>query len=238
MRRSRLVTILGGSLLAAFLLPTVALASAPPTVEPNIKLRCALVIPAGHPARERVTCGWSAVEGVDVRAYRVWKTVDAGLGRPRHLIARVAADQPLRIADPHIRRGHSYTYRVVAIGTDGSRVGISNRVWLRVGWKVEKLGLNCAYVIDSAREGVACHWAKADRPGAKRYVLVRSVDGGPRERIYRTGGHGHRSFFDTDVAAGQSITYKVFALARDGRIVGIGGPDVVVVPTIVTPVAG
>ena len=238
MRRSRLVTILGGTLLAAFLLPSVALASAPPTVEPNIKLHCALVIPAGHPARERVACGWSAVEGVDVRAYRLWRVVDAGLGRPRQLVARVPSDEPLRAVDLNIRRGHSYTYRVVAIGTDGSRVGVSNRVWLRVGWKVEKLGLNCAYVIDNAREGVACHWAKADRPGAKRYVLVRSVDGGPRERIYRTGADGRRSFFDTDVAAGQTIRYKVFAIAHDGRIVGVGGPDDVVVPTIVTPTAG
>ena len=240
MRRSRLVTLLGGTLLAAMLLPSVALAgeatTAPPT-EPNIKLHCALVIPAGHPARERVACGWSALEGVDVRAYRVFRTIDAGLGRPRQLIDRVTPDKPLRTVDKHVRRGHSYTYRVVAIGTDGSRVGVSNAQWLRVGWKVEKLGFGCAYVIDNARQGVACHWAKADRPAAKRFVLVRSVDGGARERIYRTGENGRRSFFDTDVAAGQSITYKVFAISRDGRIVGVGGPDTVVVPTIVTATA-
>ncbi len=239
MRRSRLVTLLGGTLLAAFLLPSLALAGEPTTAptEPNIKLHCALVIPAGHPARERVACGWSALDGVDVRAYRVWRIVDAGLGRPRQLIDRVKPDMPLRTVDTHIRHGHTYTYRVIAIGTDGSRVGVSNREWLRVGWKAEKLGLNCAYVIDNTRQGAACHWAAADRPGAKRFVLVRSVDGGARERIYRTGVNGRRSFFDTDVAAGQTITYKVFAIARDGRIVGVGGPDTVVVPTIVTPTA-
>jgi hypothetical protein len=239
MRRSRLLTLLGGSLLAAFLLPSLAAAGTPaattPAADPTIKLRCALVIPAGSPARERVGCGWSALTGVDVRAYRVWKTVDAGLGRPRHLIARVAPDEPLRIVDHHIRRGHTYTYRVVAIGTDGSRVGISNAEWLRVGWRAEKIGLNCAYVIDAARQGVACHWAKADRPGAARYVLVRSVDGGAREPIYRTGENGRRSFFDTDVAAGQSIRYKVFAIAADGRIVGVSRADTVLVPTLATP---
>ena len=172
MRRSRLFTLLGGTPLAALLLPSLAVAAEPTTtttpVAPTIKLHCALVIPAGHPDRERVGCGWSAVTGVDVRAYRVWKTVDAGLGRPRHLLARVTPDKPLRVVDPNIRRGHTYTYRVVAIGTDGKRVGVSNAEWLRVGFPAAKVALNCAYVIDAARQGVACHWAKADRPGAAR----------------------------------------------------------------------
>lgn len=238
MRRTRLLTLLGGTLLAALLLPSLAVAAEPTTTTPatpTIRLHCALVIPAGHPNRERVACGWTAVTGVDVRAYRVWKTVDAGLGRPRHLLARVTPDQPLRVVDPDIRRGHTYTYRVVAIGTDGTRVGVSNAEWLRVGWSAEKIALNCAYVIDTARQGVACHWAKADRPAAVRFVLVRSVDSGPRQPIYRTGADGRRSFFDTDVAAGQSIRYKVFALARDGRIVGVSRVDTVLVPTITTP---
>ena len=238
MRRTRLLTLLGGTLLAALLLPSLAVAAEPTTttpVAPTIRLHCALVIPAGHPARERIACGWSALTGVDVRAYRVWKTVDAGLGRPRHLLARVTPNEPLRVVDPNIRRGHTYTYRVVAIGTDGTRVGVSNAEWLRVGWSAEKIALNCAYVIDAARQGVACHWAKADRPAAARFVLVRSVDGGPRQPIYRTGADGRRSFFDTDVAAGQSIRYKVFALARDGRIVGVSRVDTVLVPTIATP---
>ena len=64
MRRSRLLTLLGGSLLAAFLLPSLAVAATPaattPTADPTIRLRCALVIPAGSPARERVGCGWTA----------------------------------------------------------------------------------------------------------------------------------------------------------------------------------
>jgi hypothetical protein len=242
MRRSRLLTLLGGTLLAAFLLPSAALAGTPAGVTSDpapaaITLRCALVIPAAHPARERIACRWSAVTGVDVRAYRVWKTVDAPLGRPRQLVARVAPDQPLRFVDHDVSRGHTYSYRVVAIGTDGSRVGISNVASLRVGWSVEKLSLRCAYVIDTTRQGAACRWSKADRPAAARYVLVRSVDGGPRERIYRTGADGRRSFFDTDVAPGQTIRYKVFALARDGRIVGVGGPEIVVVPTIASSLA-
>jgi hypothetical protein len=244
MRRTRLAPILGAALLAALLLPQAALAATPagstastPSLEPTIKLGCALVIPAGHPARERVACHWSALTGVDVRAYRVWRIVDAGLGRPRQLVARVTPDQPLRSVDRDISRGHTYSYRVVAIGTDGSRVGVSNLVSVRVGWRPERLALSCAYVIDAARQGVACHWSKADRPGAARFVLVRSVDNGPRQRIYRTAVDGRRSYFDTDVSAGQTIRYKVFALARDGRVVGVSGPDIVVVPTIVVPVA-
>ena len=119
MHRSRMVTLLGGALLAAFLLPSVALASAPaattvtPTA-PNITLHCARVIPAGHPARDRFVCRWTAVTGVAVRAYRLYRFVDAPLGRPRQLVARVTPDKPLRAVDWRISDGHRYSYKVVA----------------------------------------------------------------------------------------------------------------------------
>ncbi len=225
----------------ALLLPQAALAAAPtgstvtPATAPTIRLACALVIPAAHPRHERIVCHWSALTGVDVRAYRVWRIVDPGLGRPRELVATVTPGEPLRSVDRDISRGHTYAYRVAAIGGDGSRVGVSNLVSVRVGWHPEHLALGCAYVIDATRQGALCHWSKADRPAAARFVLVRSVDNGPRQRIYRTGIDGRRSYFDTDLKAGQTVRYRVFALARDGRVVGVSDPDVVVVPTIVVP---
>ena len=53
----------------------------------------------------------------------------------------------------------------------------------------------------------------------------------PREAIYRVGEDGRRSFFDTDVKPGQAIRYAVVAVNASGRIVGVGGPDRVVIPT-------
>jgi hypothetical protein len=243
MRPSRLITVLGGTLLAALLLPSVALAGvdpagsaatgAAPATAPSIELHCALVIPAGHPARERIACHWSALTGVDVRVYRLWRFVDAPLGPRGQVIARVAPGEPLRHVDLDIRGGHRYSYRVVAIGQDGSRVGMSALVSLRVGRPAEKLSLRCVYVIDGAKQGVACTWSRSTRPAAVRYVLFRSVDGAARERIDRIGLHERRAFLDTDVKAGQAIRYKVVALAADGRVVG-AGMDRIVVPTVVS----
>jgi hypothetical protein len=245
MHRSRLVTLFGGTLLAALLLPSVALAGAPAGVTaatvtptaPNITLRCARVIPAAHPAHDRVVCRWTAVTGVAVRAYRLYRFVDAPLGRPRQLVARVTPDQPLRGVDWNISDGHRYSYRVVAIGTDGSRVGHSNLVSLRVGRPAQALAMNCVFLVDGTTQGVACHWnAATNRPGVVKYVLYRSVDGGARQWLYRTGAHGRRSFLDTHVTAGQTIRYKVIAVTADGRVVGIGR-DSIVVPTVVNPTA-
>ena len=75
-----------------------------------------------------------------------------------------------------------------------------------------------------------CRWSDAVRDSAVRYVLWRSVDGGPREAIYRVHEDGRRSFLDTDVKPGQVIRYAVVALNASGRIVGYGGPDRVVIP--------
>jgi hypothetical protein len=240
-----MVTLLGGALLTAFLLPSVALAGTPTTAPaattaptaPNIVLRCARVIPAAHPANDRVVCHWSALTGVGVRAYRLYRFVDAPLGRPRQLVARVTPDMPLRAVDRNITDGHRYSYRVVAIGTDGSRVGHSNLVSLRVGRPAQALALKCVFLVDGTTQGVACHWnAATNRPATVRYVLYRSVDGAARQWLYRTGAHGRRSFLDTKVMAGQTIRYKVVALTADGRVVGIGR-DSIVVPTVVTSLA-
>ena len=66
-------------------------------------------------------------------------------------------------------------------------------------------------------------------------MLFRSVDGAARQAIYRTPLNGRRSFLDTDVKAGQTVRYAVVALAADGRVVGIGGPDTVKIPEVTFP---
>jgi hypothetical protein len=241
MRRSRLVTILGGVLMAALLLPaaasaapsvaaTPAAATIAPTVAaaPAIKLGCALTIPAPSSTRARITCRWSALEGAPVAEYRVWRRVDGG---PSKLIARVAPTAPLRHADFLIRPGHTYTYVIVARAADGTRLGVSQRVGVRVGRTPEALRFNCFYKIDAAVDGVFCRWSASTRAAAVKYVLYRSVDGAAREAVYRTPLNGRRSFLDTDVASGQRIRYAVVALSvATGRVVGLSRVDTVVVP--------
>jgi hypothetical protein len=236
MRRSRLGSILGGLLLAAVLAPTTAMAAGAggtaatvTAATPTIELGCRLVTPVLTEDRRAIVCRWSALEGVDVAVYRLWRIVD---DRPRDLIAALGSEQTLRFADHAIRRGHEYTYRVVAVGADGARLGISNRVVIDVGRAAETLRFNCAFVIDGDRSGARCAWGESERATAVRYVLYRSVDGAAREKIYRTGLNGRRLFLDTEVAAGQTIRYAVVALSAGGRVVGVGGPDQVTVPAL------
>ncbi len=241
MRRSRLVQLLGGTLMAAALLaPSTALASSSPqgaasqvapavAIVADIKLSCNLVLvnPLGpaHPHRA-ITCTWSAPAGVQVKTYRLWRVVDAP-NRTHRLIAAIAGNEPLRYTDAALRSGHDYTYYVAGIGADGSRVALSNRVRIHVGPATEKLAMKCA---PATAGGVACHWAASTRTAVDHYVLIRSVDGGARERLYRTWKHGRRAFRDTDVKPGQTIRYAVLALTASGRVVGLGGPVVVHVP--------
>jgi hypothetical protein len=197
---------------------------------PAIKLGCAVVIPVpGRAPGDRVVV---PPEGVAVRAYRLWRVVDA---RPRELIATVAAGDPRRHADKDIAPGHDYTYRVVALGADGLRVAVSNRVTIHLVRFPQVLRFSCFYLVDGLVDGVTCRWSATTRPAAVRYVLFRSVDGAAREAIYRTGIDGRRSFFDTDVAAGQKIRYAVVALSATGRVVAVGDADAVLIPTFVSP---
>jgi hypothetical protein len=229
MPRSRLVALFAGLVFTLLVLPSATLAAtATTTTTPAIRLGCAVVIPVPRDIHPAIVCRWTAVAG-DVKAYRVWRRVDMG---PRQLIATVAPDKPLRHADWNIRPTHLYSYRVVAIGQDGTALGSSALVSVRLGRAPEVLRFDCAFLIDGATRGVACHWGPSTRAAAVRYVLFRSVDSGPRQAIYRVGLNGRRSFLDRDVKAGQTVRYAVVALAADGRIVGIGGPDAVKIPEV------
>lgn len=236
MRRSRLVQLFGGAVLAASLiLPSVAMAANEPTTTtlPTIPLACDLVLqnPLGTGApREAIVCTWSAPALADVTTYRLWRVVDAPNPASRTMVAAIAAAEPLRYADTAIRAGHRYSYHVVGIGSDGKRVALSAGVTVRFVRPVEQIAMSCEMATAGALSGVSCHWAASTRPAATRYVLVRSVDGAARERIYRTWIDGKRTFLDTNVTAGQSIKYAVLALAADGRVVGRGGAVVITIP--------
>jgi hypothetical protein len=249
MRRSRLATLLGGVLMAGFLVPSAALAAAAPATgappapvaaaQPAaattaIKLGCSAVIPVPRTAHREIDCHWSALSSTGVSAYQLWRWVD---GRPRRLIATVTPDQPLSHADTRVSAGHRYGYRVVAVGSNGSRLGVSNLVAIRLGRAAQRLAFKCVFVVDGQQQGVACHWSRTTRAAAVRYVLYRSVDGAARQAIYRSRINGRRSFFDTKVSAGQTIRYAVVARTLAGRIVAVGGPRAIAIPVVTAPSA-
>jgi hypothetical protein len=235
MRRSRLATLLAGVLMAAFLVPSAALATtapsgaaavAPSTVAtPAIKLACSVVVPVPASNTPRIVCRWTAVTG-PVAEYRVWRSVDGAAAR---LVVRLSPNA-LKYADFNIRPGHVYSYRIVARDAQGNRLGTSAAVSVRYARAPEALAFNCYYKVDAAAKGVFCHWAASTRPAAVKYVLYRSVNGATREAIYRTLLNGKRSHLDTGVASGQNIRYAVVALASDGRVVGVSRIDTVLVP--------
>ena len=231
MRPRRLSIILAAALLVGLVLPTTALAA--PTTTSDlavIKLGCALVVPnplSPIAPNRAIVCRWTAPDGVTVKTYRLWRSVDAG---QRHLLAAIPGDGTLRFADRNIRTGHAYHYLVAGIGADGTRVAKSALISVRVPRAPQPLAFNCVVVIDGADTSARCHWSDTTRPGAVRYILWRSVDGGAREAIYRVGEDGRRSFIDHDVKPGQTIRYAVVAINANHRIVAFGGPDRVVIP--------
>ena len=244
MRRSRLVQLIGTTLLAAALLvPSSAMAStvqpaAPGAAQPaitapilaEIKLGCSLVLlnPLGPATPHRATvCKWTAPSGIAIAKYRVWRSVDGGT---RRLKSTVTTLNPLRFVDRYVFANHRYTYTVVGVAADGTRVAVSQRVTIRTGRAIELIGMRCGITAITNGKAVSCRWAAATRPAAVRYVLIRSVDGAAREAIYRTPRSGIRSFVDTKVASGQTIRYAVLTLSSTGRVVSRGGPIVVQVP--------
>lgn len=208
--------------------------------ELHIRLGCALVTPDAASLTDAlvvrpdvapaVTCRWTALDVDAVRSYQLWRAIDVPGGYPRDLIATVPVGDPLRHVDTRISRGHIYTYAVVAVAGDGSKLAVSNPVAVKVPPAADALSLACVLTSNGDQRGVACKWSKATHPAAAGYQLWRSVDGGPREAIYKTGLDGRRGFFDTKIKPGQTIRYAVIVVDRAGRVVGHGGPVAVRIP--------
>ena len=258
MRRTYLAPIIGAIVLLGSMLPATALASvsspdglagqsAVVDVSPldqlasRIRLRCALVQPDATPvtdsaalvsASPAIKCRWSPVDSPRVRVYQLWRIRDAADGGTRRLMARIRVGEPLNYTDTRVAVRHSYTYKVVARAASGRKIAVSRRVTVRIPVPDDVLRLACALDAAGDQPSVVCKWSEASHPRAARYVLWRSVDGAARERIYRTGLDGRRSFVDTDVKPGQSIRYVVVVKTRAGRTVGKGGPVVVQIPAV------
>jgi hypothetical protein len=118
----------------------------------------------------------------------------------------------------------------LAIASDGATIARSGPATVRIPPPPETLRLACELASNGDQRGVACTWSEAKHPAAAGYVLWRSVDGGARERIYRTGLDGRRGFFDAEVKPGQVIRYAVVVVDRAGERVGHGGPASVRIP--------
>lgn len=245
MRRTLLIPMATIAVLVAMLLPVVALASngsVDRTTQasagavaddvtvadaPGLRLGCSVTRYHAAPA---VVCRWSAVESDKLRGYKLWRTVGAPGTHPRQLIGKIPADARLRHLDTRVRRGHVYTYLVVAVAKDGSRIAVGGPVAVRIPGRHHALRFVCAVGSDGDHLGVGCKWSESKDPAAVGYVLWRSVDGGARQAIYRTGLDGRLHFFDTKVEPGQSIRYAVVAVDATGHRVGKGGPIVVRIP--------
>ena len=222
--------ILAAALLAALLLPQAALAAEPSTPLPAIKLSCALVVPNPLSAiapNRAIVCKWRAPDGATVAKYRLWRTVDGGA---RQLVVVKAADARLRHADFNIRTGHTYRYLVTGVDSVGTRLRRARSTRSTWGGPHRRCASTASWRSTRGSTSAVCRWSDTTRASAVRYVLYRSVDGGPAQAIYRVGEDGRRAFRDRDVKPGQAIRYAVVAVNASGRIVAYGGPDRVVLP--------
>ena len=135
-----------------------------------------------------IVCKWTAPTGLDVSAtYRLWRSVNTGT---RHLIATVAPTSTLRHADRNIRTAPPTTTSWPRSARPGpaSRAQ-QRRVASTSARPARPSRFNCVVVIDDApRRRPACHWAEPPAPAAVRYVLWRSVDGGPRQVVCTAPG--------------------------------------------------
>jgi hypothetical protein len=157
----------------------------------------------------------------------LWRSVDGGA---REKIHRTGLDGRRGIFDTDVKPGQTIRYAVVVVNKAGDRVGQGGPVTVRIPPRDETLKLACELASNGDQRGVACKWSEANHPAAAGYVLWRSVDGGAREKIHRTGLDGRRGFFDTDVKPGQTIRYAVVVVNKAGDRVGQGGPVTVRIP--------
>ena len=198
----------------------------------QLRLHCEGVISEDH--RPGIICRWTTSKAPRFAAYHLIR----GDGEHREVVFRSDERDHAFFLDDKVEPGVEYHYLVQVLGPNGGVIGLSNPSAAKVPERPrEHLELACERAALEGHRGVACRWSEATRDDASGYVLVRSIDGGPRERIFRTGIEGPNRHFDSPLRPGHRYTYAVLVLDADGHVIGEGGPVTVGWPLNPPPTA-
>lgn len=96
---------------------------------------------------------------------------------------------------------------------------------------VEELRLGCRTGVVDGQRGILCRWSEAHHDRLRGYQLYRIVNGSPRELVVTVAAGERLHAFDANVQPGDHVIYGVVARNRSGRVVGIGGPVRVAIPS-------
>ena len=195
----------------------------PPVRFEELRLRCAA---AATDAGRGVGCQWSQSAHPRFAGYRLVRSD----GEHREVVFRTHEVEVVRHLDTTVTPGVRYRYAVEVLDAHGRVIGRAGPVTAGVPEpEPQDLRFGCERASDGDVRGITCRWVGAE--GAVRgYVLYRSVDGGAREAIYRTGPDGRLGHVDGPLRPGHRYTYAVVALDGAGEVVGIGGPVTIGIP--------
>lgn len=195
----------------------------PPVRFEELRLRCEAV---ATDAGRGVGCHWSPSTHPRFAGYRLVRSD----GHQRVVVLRTPDVEVVRHLDPTVAPGVRYRYVIEVLDAHGGVIGRGGPVTAGVPKPdPQDLRFGCEAASDGDVRGIACRWMAAEGE-ARGYVLYRSVDGGARGAIYRTGPDGRLHHFDGPLRPGHRYTYAVVALDGAGAVVGIGGPVTIGIP--------
>ncbi len=194
-----------------------------------------------------VGCRWQAREELVVASWQLWNIqLRPELGH-RNLVAELHPEQS-GYTDREVKVPAAYLYAVFGLDAEGEIVAHSrpNLAVVAACLDHDVLRLDCnVRTIDVATDAVArdvvsdviaplrpvvgCEWSSTKARSAVGYLVHRSVDGGERELIARTGLDA-TSIVDDDVAFGHHYTYVVVAVDADENVVARSGAAWVRIP--------
>jgi len=195
-----------------------------------VKLNCHGYV---HEGVGIVGCGWRAEADASVASWQLWNLQIRPERGSRNLVAELGADVR-SYRDSNVVVPATYVYAMLGFDADGdivarsrlSRVALHERDRkpdiLRLDCRAHRLPLDA--VADTVAEvdsivSIGCEWSATDADNAAGYQLWRSLDGGARHIIARTG-LDQTSVRDHDVAVGHQYRYVVTAVDAEGHVVG------------------
>jgi hypothetical protein len=214
-----------------------------PDVDAAVKLRCGAKVSdrAAEAHAAAVACEWSARDDLDVRSWQLWNLQIRPERGSRNLVVEVGADVTSHL-DTQVTAPAVYIYAVLGLDGDGEIIARSRLQVVKLerrDHKVEPMRLECA----AHRAGtdrlpavtVGCHWSEVSNDAAVGYVIWKSVDGGARTVLARTGLET-TEIRDEAVTFGHRYTYVATAVDSASHVVGRSRAEIVSIPQHDRPV--
>ncbi len=177
------------------------------------------------PTRNAVGFEWKKIDDAHVHGVNIYRDIPRKGAQTFERIGSVGNRYATHFVDTHVKPNttYLYTFATFSIGRESPHGAV-----LKVKTKPPLKGVSFAKAYIMAPNVIKILWSPHANESINRYIIQRSVNGGPWKYVMQLQGQLTAEYIDTFVHRGNSYRYRIIAKSYD---------DILTQPSAITSVS-